>query len=266
MPLGQQAATVQNVACPTDLSTLLVPVFPPSPVQQINFVPAGAQIPLGDMLPNEDLRDYVTYEGSLTTPPCSEGLLWHVLAKPQRISVNQVGRWAMGGFNLRPAPYPSRSPAKRLYQCFPCTSLALCFDVHPSSGSPIASQWRKYLQAVGMKVSVGLYHGAVSCPCSKSHGTDIRSGDGGSPQCFLSTDSHFLVHRIPVPSLKALRSPFALQDCTVKGETAAHNHSRRMLAEEEHDADECESWHRTSRARKWPGDVEAVYRTAMHDW
>lgn len=62
---------------------------PPATHQAINYVPAGAQIPLGDMLPNEDLRDYVTYEGSLTTPPCSEGLLWHVLTKPQRISVNQ---------------------------------------------------------------------------------------------------------------------------------------------------------------------------------
>ncbi len=61
------------------------------------------------MLPPLSERDYVTYAGSLTTPPCSEGLLWHVLTKPQTISVQQwqqfltafgdkvgPGTWALG--------------------------------------------------------------------------------------------------------------------------------------------------------------------------
>lgn len=36
--------------------------------------------------------DYVTYEGSLTTPPCSENVKWIVSSKPIRLSQNQVNR------------------------------------------------------------------------------------------------------------------------------------------------------------------------------
>ncbi|KAG2489797.1 hypothetical protein HYH03_011746 [Edaphochlamys debaryana] len=53
----------------------------------INYLPEGAEIPLGDLLPKT--RDYVAYEGSLTTPPCTEGLLWHVFTKVQKISRRQ---------------------------------------------------------------------------------------------------------------------------------------------------------------------------------
>ncbi|GIL64606.1 hypothetical protein Vafri_18441 [Volvox africanus] len=53
---------------------------------QVNFMPAGAEIRLGEFLPPAKVREYVTYEGSLTTPPCTEGLLWHVMMHPQKIS------------------------------------------------------------------------------------------------------------------------------------------------------------------------------------
>lgn len=42
------------------------------------------------ILPSD--RTYITYEGSLTTPPCSEGIAWHVLTKPVDITLQQV--WA----------------------------------------------------------------------------------------------------------------------------------------------------------------------------
>ncbi|MFZ2853829.1 MAG: carbonic anhydrase family protein [Rhodocyclaceae bacterium] len=35
--------------------------------------------------------DYITYIGSLTTPPCSEGVLWLVLKTPTQISKEQIG-------------------------------------------------------------------------------------------------------------------------------------------------------------------------------
>ena len=34
--------------------------------------------------------DYVTYKGSLTTPPCSEGVVWIISSKPLPISERQV--------------------------------------------------------------------------------------------------------------------------------------------------------------------------------
>ncbi|MGB3617764.1 MAG: carbonic anhydrase family protein [Catalinimonas sp.] len=37
-----------------------------------------------------DDRDYYTYEGSLTTPPCTEGIAWYVLKTPVVVSVAQV--------------------------------------------------------------------------------------------------------------------------------------------------------------------------------
>ena len=41
-----------------------------------------------DLLPDE--RDYVSYEGSLTTPPCTEGVRWFVMTEPVTISEEQV--------------------------------------------------------------------------------------------------------------------------------------------------------------------------------
>jgi carbonic anhydrase len=42
-----------------------------------------------------------TFQGSLTTPPCSEGLSWNVLATPATMSAEQVGAFLYDG-NARP--------------------------------------------------------------------------------------------------------------------------------------------------------------------
>lgn len=53
------------------------------------------------LLPDE--RRYVTYEGSLTTPPCTEGVTWVVLTSPVAASADQIQRFsALFPNNSRP--------------------------------------------------------------------------------------------------------------------------------------------------------------------
>ena len=49
-------------------------------------------------------KEYYRFNGSLTTPPCSEGVKWMVLAKPLTISKDQVEKFshAVNGHNNRP--------------------------------------------------------------------------------------------------------------------------------------------------------------------
>ena len=54
-----------------------------------------------DLLP--DNRDYFRYMGSLTKPPCSEGVSWYVLQNPVQFSaaqIDQIGK--LMGYNARP--------------------------------------------------------------------------------------------------------------------------------------------------------------------
>lgn len=54
-----------------------------------------------DLLP--DSLDYYKYEGSLTTPPCSEGVQWHVVKKPLSVSEKQLLAFqALFSVNARP--------------------------------------------------------------------------------------------------------------------------------------------------------------------
>ena len=55
-----------------------------------------------DLLPAS--RAYYTFLGSLTTPPCSEGVTWFVLSSPTAISGDEVARFAKTyPMNARPA-------------------------------------------------------------------------------------------------------------------------------------------------------------------
>jgi carbonic anhydrase len=48
-------------------------------------------------------RDYFTYMGSLTTPPCSEGVLWLVMKEPVQASPAQMALFArLYPLNARP--------------------------------------------------------------------------------------------------------------------------------------------------------------------
>lgn len=54
--------------------------------------PAGVTIDAAELLPHE--RGYFTYAGSLTTPPCSEGVRWFVLKSPMTLSAAQAATFA----------------------------------------------------------------------------------------------------------------------------------------------------------------------------
>jgi len=64
-------------------------------------MPADVAIDINAMLP--EARSYYTYMGSLTTPPCSEGVLWLVLKAPVPVSREQVGVFGrLYAMNARP--------------------------------------------------------------------------------------------------------------------------------------------------------------------
>lgn len=71
------------------------------PLEKGEEVPAKAMLDLNALLPTE--RNYFTYMGSLTTPPCSEGVLWMVMKQPVQISSEQIGIFArLYPMNARP--------------------------------------------------------------------------------------------------------------------------------------------------------------------
>lgn len=54
-----------------------------------------------DLLPEN--QDYFRYMGSLTTPPCSEGVSWYVLQHPVQFSAAQIDQIGKSmGYNARP--------------------------------------------------------------------------------------------------------------------------------------------------------------------
>jgi carbonic anhydrase len=53
--------------------------------------PSGAFINAAALLPSN--RTLFTYEGSLTTPPCSEGIQWFVMANPIQMSDAQIAQY-----------------------------------------------------------------------------------------------------------------------------------------------------------------------------
>ena len=58
------------------------------PLEKGEELAAKSTIDLNGLLPSD--RGYFTYMGSLTTPPCSEGVLWMVMKNPVSIASNQI--------------------------------------------------------------------------------------------------------------------------------------------------------------------------------
>jgi carbonic anhydrase len=71
------------------------------PLEKGEELAARAPLDLNALLPPE--RRYVAYMGSLTTPPCSEGVLWLVMKQPVPISPEQIAVFArLYPMNARP--------------------------------------------------------------------------------------------------------------------------------------------------------------------
>ena len=63
--------------------------------------PSGVEISAADLLPVS--KAYYKYEGSLTTPPCTEGVQWYVMKDPIEISEQQLKAFqALFPVNARP--------------------------------------------------------------------------------------------------------------------------------------------------------------------
>ncbi len=71
----------------------LAPFFDHLPTEaSIEPKPIGnAELDLSALVPAKSA--YATYEGSLTTPPCSEGVRWVLLTKPGEVSQAQLDKW-----------------------------------------------------------------------------------------------------------------------------------------------------------------------------
>jgi len=71
------------------------------PLDRGEDVAARTTLDLNGLLPED--RGYFTYMGSLTTPPCSEGVLWMVMRQPVQVSPEQIGIFArLYPMNARP--------------------------------------------------------------------------------------------------------------------------------------------------------------------
>lgn len=82
----------------------LSPIWSAMPKQASDELAAGVTIIPGDLLPAD--RGFFRYQGSLTTPPCSEGVLWTVFKSPIEASPAQIRQFAeLFPVNARP-PQP----------------------------------------------------------------------------------------------------------------------------------------------------------------
>ena len=62
------------------------------------------KIGMRQFLSSVDMQDYWSYDGSFTTPPCTEGIKWSVIKQVQPISQAQLDRFKakMGTANSTP--------------------------------------------------------------------------------------------------------------------------------------------------------------------
>ncbi len=83
---------------------VLASVWEHMPEQKVEApIQTGETVDANALLPPPGKRAYYHFSGSLTTPPCSEGVNWFVLESPLQVSQQQVDRFLeVIGANARP--------------------------------------------------------------------------------------------------------------------------------------------------------------------
>lgn len=82
-------------------NAFLKPIFDNIPKTEGEVEVAGVDVNVSGLLPRE--REYYSYAGSLTTPPCSEGVSWMVLEDAVSVSKEQIEQFrAIFEGNARP--------------------------------------------------------------------------------------------------------------------------------------------------------------------
>lgn len=71
------------------------------PLEKQELVTPSIVLDPAQLLPER--RDYITYMGSMTEPPCAEGVLWLIMKQPQQASPAQMALFSrLYPFNARP--------------------------------------------------------------------------------------------------------------------------------------------------------------------
>lgn len=73
---------------PGKTNAAYAPVFDHLPRKGERITVDGLSLDLGALLPAD--KGYYAFKGSLTTPPCSEGVSWMVLKQPVRLGAEQI--------------------------------------------------------------------------------------------------------------------------------------------------------------------------------
>ena len=82
-------------------NSLVQTIWNNMPLEKNDTVAPSGAIDVSQLLPVN--RQYYTYMGSLTTPPCTEGVLWVVYKEPIELSQEQIGIFSrMYPMNARP--------------------------------------------------------------------------------------------------------------------------------------------------------------------
>ncbi len=85
----------------------LASVFDSMPAKEGPEIRASGVVDPAELLPRD--RSFFRYMGSLTTPPCSEGLTWTVFKEPIEAAPEQIRQFAMlFANNARPVQRPNR--------------------------------------------------------------------------------------------------------------------------------------------------------------